>query len=184
MSDAGPAAGEASRRRSQRVALVLLGSAGVLGVALAVNGWQQARRKAEEKAPAEPEPGPVEPDRAYAHNSFLPGLGYYHAPFGAWYPFPWNFHQPGRGYFSGGDWRPAPDNRPTAASRPSAAGLAAASALRTRRETEARRTTGTAGFSSTRPTPAARPAPAAAPTSKPSITRGGFGSSGHASGAS
>lgn len=184
MSDPAAASTEASRRRSQRVALVLLGSAGVLGVALAIDGWREARQSSETTAPDEPRPDPVSPDRTYAHGSFLPGLGYYHAPFGAWFPFPWNFHQPGRGYFSGGEWRPAPDERPTTASRPSAAGLAAASALQARREAGNPGTGASAALAATRPraAPAVRPAPAAPPASKPAITRGGFGSSGHAAG--
>lgn len=45
----------------------------------------------------------------YTNNHYVPGVGYYHAPYRAWYPLPYNHFdaQTGR-YFHGGQWAAAP----------------------------------------------------------------------------
>ncbi len=64
------------------------------------------------------------------NNAYVPGLGYYHTPFHSWYPFPFNFHRPDRGYYYGGVWHPNSYVGPVpASSRPSAAGWMRARSL-------------------------------------------------------
>ena len=48
---------------------------------------------------------PVSAQNVYTNNYFIPGVGYYHAPFRAWYPYPYNYFDPRSGnYFYGGQW--------------------------------------------------------------------------------
>ncbi len=225
-------------RRSKQVALVLLGTMGVVGGVVVWDAW---RRAAPDEFPSSTLPEapsatakpvvPVEANRTYQNNEFVPGAGYYHAPYHSWFPFPFNHHDPARGYFAGGLWQAAPFAADLLSSRPSPAGIADARAAQQRYDHEQRARAGTSGFagarrsnfagssfstptatspatrptsapatrptaapSSSRPTatPSSRPAapstrpassPASAP-SKPSIQRGGFGSSGKSSGGS
>lgn len=78
----------------------LLIAAGLIGVPLAIALY--ARSSDDEAAPET-----VDASQAYPTNHYMPGAGYYHAPFHAWFPFPYNSHQAGRGWFRGGVWRPA-----------------------------------------------------------------------------
>jgi hypothetical protein len=41
---------------------------------------------------------PVDQD----NNAYTPGVGYYHTPFHAWYPYPFNYYMGGHGYYYGG----------------------------------------------------------------------------------
>lgn len=208
-------------RRSKQVALVLLGTMGVVGGVVVWDAW---RRAAPDEFPSSTLPEapsatatpvvPVDTNRTYQNNEFVPGAGYYHAPYHSWFPFPFNHHDPARGYFAGGLWQAAPFAADLLSSRPSPAGIADARAAQQRYEQEQRARAGTSGFagtrrstsgsssfsrptatpSSSRPTatPSSRPAapstrPASSPASapsKPSIQRGGFGSSGKSSGGS
>lgn len=225
-------------RRSKQVALVLLGTMGVVGGVVVWDAW---RRAAPDEFPSSTLPEapsatakptvPVEANRTYQNNEFVPGAGYYHAPYHSWFPFPFNHHDPAHGYFAGGVWHAAPIVASLLSSRPSPAGFANARAAQQSFDHEQRARAGTSGFagarrapvgsssfstptstpsstrpatppatrptatpSSTRPTatPSSRPAapstrPASAPASapsKPSIQRGGFGSSGKSSGGS
>jgi hypothetical protein len=43
------------------------------------------------------------------NDTYIQGRGYYHAPFHAWYPFPYNFYSPGLGYYRGGSYFGQPD---------------------------------------------------------------------------
>lgn len=66
-------------------------------------------------------------DQDQKNNSYVPGLGYYHSAFHAWYPFPFDFHRDDRGYYYGGSWHPGPfAGVVPPVSRPSAAGWMAA----------------------------------------------------------
>ena len=57
------------------------------------------------------------------NNSYMPGVGFYHSPFHAWYPLFFNTHDPRRGYYYGGSWHPVPfAGRVPATSKPSPAG--------------------------------------------------------------
>lgn len=45
----------------------------------------------------------------FTNNHFVPGVGYYHAPFRAWYSLPYNHYDAGNSrYFFGGQWGGAP----------------------------------------------------------------------------
>lgn len=86
----------ATVKRSHKVSLVLLGGA-TLG---AVTGC------APESTGQEPR---ISPASVYANNQYIAGAGYYHAPFQAFFPRPYNFYDAARKqYFYGGQWGPAP----------------------------------------------------------------------------
>jgi hypothetical protein len=55
---------------------------------------------------------------AYTNNHYLPGAGYYHAPYHAWYPLPYNAYDPARGYYHGGVWTREPDENTLRVSQP------------------------------------------------------------------
>jgi hypothetical protein len=103
-------------KRSKRIRLLLIGglSAGAL-------------------ASCAPAGRPViSADNVYANNQYLPGVGYYHAPFCAWYQQPYNYYDPQkRLYFYGGQWGPEPYQSITNISSPS---------VQTARSVEAART--------------------------------------------
>ena len=192
----------AAERRSKQIALVLLGTMGVVGGAAVWEAWQRAGLENNSTVtPPETPAAPLAADRDYPNNDFTPGVGYYHAPYRSWFPFP----------FGGGLWQAAPFAAGLLSSRPTGDAVTSALAAQARRTPEPSARAGTAGFARTsgatfggssfsspaRPSPAttdqptgpaapsARPAPPPAPaTSKPSIQRGGFGSSGHSSGGS
>lgn len=199
-------------RRSQRVAVVFLGAVGVVGGVVAWDAWRHASAAADaQPEQLEPAPSPVAADRTYRNNDFIPGVGYYHAPYRAWFPQPYNFHDPNRGYFGGGLWQAAPFIASMLSSRPTQPAVNSALAAQSAREGETRprtapgtanfansnRSNGGSSFFSPRPSPAptapttARPAAPAPATAKPSapspsessptIQRGGFGSSGKGS---
>ena len=187
MSDWRPAPVEATRRRSRNVALVFLGAVGVVGGLVAWDAWQRARRTGGEASAPQPVPPPVDANRDYANNDYTPGLGYYHAAHHGWFPYPFNYHDPARGYFSGGLWQFAPAVAAYVASRPSADAVAFAQRQRDEQHRpqqappSSARSAGfsgaSSGFSSARP--------ASFPSSgNSSISRGGFGGSAHGSGAS
>jgi hypothetical protein len=178
-------------RRSKQVALVLLGTMGVVGGIVAWDAWQ---RTGEENNPSSSEPhsppAPIAADRTYNNNDFIPGVGYYHAPYHAWYPFSYNHYDPLRGYFAGGLWQAVPFAMTMLSSRPNNNAVAAALAAQ-QRDQEQRARAGSSNFVGARTSPtgtssfSSRPAGTPPPSkSSPSIQRGGFGSSGHGSGGS
>ena len=62
---------------------------------------------------------PVSASSVYTNNYFVPGVGYYHAPFRAFYPIPYNHYEPGnQKYFFGGQWGDAPHQSITNISAP------------------------------------------------------------------
>ena len=75
---------------------------------------------------AVPEPPVLSADQSYTNNQYVPSVGYYHAPYGGWYARPYNSYLPGRGYFHGGGWWPAPHVAQVIASIPRAEAVAAA----------------------------------------------------------
>ena len=218
-----PPSPEDTGRRSKQVALVLLGTMGVIGGVVVWDAWQRAGR--DEPAAASPSDAtpavPIVGDRTYQNNDFTPGVGYYHAPYHSWYPFPYNHYDPSRGYFAGGLWQAVPFALGMLSSRPHPESVNSALAAQQFRDQEQRARAGSSGFAgsrnasssfggssfssqparspspstrpstatsarpSTAPVPSARPSSSPSPsTSKPSIQRGGFGSSGHSSGGS
>jgi hypothetical protein len=83
-------------KRSTAVVLVLSGA--ILGGC--------SRRNEQTNAAAGPA---ARPSQVVTNDTYIAGRGYYHAPFHAWYPFPWNFYSPGRGYYRGGGYYTEPD---------------------------------------------------------------------------
>ena len=64
-------------------------------------------------------PPPVSAQNFYTNNYQVAGIGYYHAPFRAFYPMPYNFYEPtNRHYFFGGQWAAAPHQSITNISAP------------------------------------------------------------------
>jgi hypothetical protein len=48
---------------------------------------------------------PLSADNVYTNNFYVAGVGYYHAPFRAWYSLPYNHFDPQtQRYFYGGQW--------------------------------------------------------------------------------
>ena len=68
----------------------------------------------------------------YTNEIFIPGAGYYHAPFQAFFPHPYNHFDPQRRmYFYGGQWGPAPHRSIVNISAPTEAAAQAAQSART-----------------------------------------------------
>ncbi len=55
---------------------------------------------------------------SYTNNHYVHGVGYYHAPYHAWFPFPYNSYAPGRGYYHGGTWSTEPHQSSVRVSQP------------------------------------------------------------------
>ena len=52
---------------------------------------------------------PISQENVYTNNYYVPGVGYYHAPFHAWYQLPYNHFDAQRHlYYYGGQWGEAP----------------------------------------------------------------------------
>jgi hypothetical protein len=97
-------------KRSRRIRLVLIGglSAGA----------------ATSCGPSGSPPGVVSANSVYTNNHYLPGVGYYHAPFRAWYSQPYNHFDPqSRRYFFGGRWAAFPHESITNISAPTPAAV-------------------------------------------------------------
>jgi hypothetical protein len=102
-------------KRSKSVKRVLLGlSAGALTASMA--------------AP----PPRVSTESYLTNDEHIPGAGYYHAPFRAFYSHPYNFYDANRKlYFYGGTWGPAPYRSIVNISAPTPEAVSAATAGRT-----------------------------------------------------
>ena len=75
---------------------------------------------------------PISTANVYTNNYFVPGVGYYHAPFCAWYPLPYNhFDTASQRYFYGGQWGTLPCLSITNLSSPTLQAATAAEAMRT-----------------------------------------------------
>ncbi len=82
-------------KRSRSIRLVLIG--GVAAGTLTSCG------------PRDPAKAPVSASAVYTNNFYVPGVGYYHAPFRSWYQTPYNFFDAKSGkYFFGGQWATTP----------------------------------------------------------------------------
>jgi hypothetical protein len=61
----------------------------------------------------------ISANNVYTNDYYVPGVGYYHAPFRAWYALPYNhFDAASHRYFYGGQWGPAPHQSITNISAP------------------------------------------------------------------
>jgi len=66
-----------------------------------------------------PQTEPVSSSAVFTNNHYVPGVGYYHAPYRAWYAMPYNHYDPlSRRYYHGGQWNPAPHESPVNISSP------------------------------------------------------------------
>lgn len=62
---------------------------------------------------------PISTECVYTNNYHVPGVGYYHAPFRAWYALPYNHFDPqNQRYFYGGQWGASPHQSITNISSP------------------------------------------------------------------
>lgn len=103
-------------KRSRSVPLVLLGTLAAGALA----------------APAAAAVPRITPQSWLPNDLHLPGVGYYHAPFHAFYPHPYNHFDPGRKqYYFGGQWHAAPHRSIVNISPPSAEAARRAESLRT-----------------------------------------------------
>jgi len=101
-------------KRSKRIQLILLGglSTGVL-------------------AGCDEHPS-VSTQNVYTNNFYVPGAGYYHAPFRTWYALPYNHFDPQKDlYFYGGQWGKQPFESITNLSAPTAEAVQLAQSTRT-----------------------------------------------------
>jgi hypothetical protein len=68
----------------------------------------------------------------FTNDEHIPGAGYYHAPFRAFYSFPYNYYDPSRKlYYYGGQWGPTPYRSIVNISAPTAEAVRATEAVRT-----------------------------------------------------
>ena len=71
-------------------------------------------------------------DGVYTNNYYIPGAGYYHAPFRGWFSQPYNYYDPQtKRYFFGGQWGTEPHASITNISAPTAAAVQQVAATRT-----------------------------------------------------
>lgn len=96
--------------------------------------------------------------QSLTNNTFRTGYGYWHAPYRSWYPYPYNSYWPGRGYYHGGLYTEQPYVSVITSSQPTVSGSSGGGSRN--------------WFHSTS---------SGSSHSSGSISRGGFGSSGHAS---
>ncbi|HUS36322.1 MAG TPA: hypothetical protein VM680_13305 [Verrucomicrobiae bacterium] len=57
----------------------------------------------------EPKPAAQRESQVVTNDTYIAGRGYYHSSFHGFYPFPYNYYAPGRGYYRGGAYHPQPD---------------------------------------------------------------------------
>ncbi len=82
--------------------------------------------------PGDPRKAAVTTEAVYTNNFYVPGVGYYHAPFRAWYTLPYNHFDPkNQRYFFGGQWGETPHQSITNISSPTPAAAQLAQAQRT-----------------------------------------------------
>jgi hypothetical protein len=74
----------------------------------------------------------ISTENVYTNNFYVPGTGYYHAPFRNWYPLPYNhFDAQKQRYFYGGQWGVQPFESITNISAPTTEAVQAAEVART-----------------------------------------------------
>ena len=105
-------------KRSQSVTRVLLGGLTAGALTACVATAQAAPR--------------ITSESYYTNDDYVPGAGYYHAPFRAFFAQPYNYYDAGRKmYFYGGQWGPAPYQSIVNISAPTSEAARAAEAIRT-----------------------------------------------------
>lgn len=107
-------------KRSRCVKRILLGSVAAGALATATTAAAQT---------AIPR---VTTENYYTNDAHIPGAGYYHAPFRAFFPHRYNHFDTARGmYFFGGQWAPAPHRSIVNISAPTPEAAQRAEAART-----------------------------------------------------
>lgn len=165
-------------KRSQQIILLLSGALATLPSGCA---RKQPRVAQPEQVPDTTGVLVEKDDRE--NNAYDPSRGYYHAPYHAWFPLPWNYFSGGQGYYYGGSWHSTPyqEFRYGAQSRPyNSVGPWRRSLFRDSHESKPGKSLFRSANPSSFSTPnRARPIPSSPHFSSPSVTRGGFGSSAH-----
>jgi hypothetical protein len=106
-------------KRSRQIGLVLLGGASLGALPACAPG------------PVVKEPA-VSTDLVYANDHFIPGVGYYHAPFRAFFPRRYNEVDPlSKLYFYAGNWHATPHQSIINVSSPTPAAVEFAQRART-----------------------------------------------------
>lgn len=139
-------------------------------------------------------------DTDYPNDYYVPNVGYYHAPYHAFYPYHFNTFQSGRGYYHGGSWWPAAMVTGILSSRPSHSEVVRAAQVRSQsspsrsspfasrpstNSTHASSdSTHASGSSAHGSTGSASGSKSGSSSSSGSVSHGGFGSTGHSSGSS
>jgi hypothetical protein len=83
-------------------------------------------------APSAGGPPQVSTANAYTNDHFIPGAGYYHAPYRAWYPTRYNqYDARARLYYHGGRWDQLPQASIVNISQPTLEAVSRAEAVRT-----------------------------------------------------
>ncbi|MDB6137298.1 MAG: hypothetical protein JWO94_370 [Verrucomicrobiaceae bacterium] len=113
----------------------------------------------------------------YPNDYYVPGMGYYHAPHHAFFPYRYNFFDSGRGYYRGGSWSPVAGTSAMGASTPSPT---VTSQLRSMFSTGTL-VSSSGGFHSGSSNSSSN---SGGHASSSSVSRGGFGSSAHGSSSS
>ena len=60
---------------------------------------------------------PVNGSTTYVNNHYVPGVGYYHAPYMAFFPVRYNDFSPGQGYYYGGSYHQSAETATVTSSR-------------------------------------------------------------------
>lgn len=104
-------------KRSKKISLVLLGGLSVGAITACAPGSAPESR--------------ISAESVYPNDYFVPGVGYYHAPFRAFYVRPYNYFDAQRKqYFYGGQWGAMPFRSVINLSAPTPEAAAAAQAAR------------------------------------------------------
>lgn len=98
------------------------------------------------RAPRDLPPVELSTENTYTNNHYVPGAGYYHAHYGSWFPYPYNHHDPARGYFAGGSWSPEAHTSALTASKPASGAVANAQAAHSALRAKAASSTTRTGF--------------------------------------
>lgn len=124
----------------------------------------------------------ISTNNVYTNNQYIPRVGYYHAPFNSWYPYPYNYFSPGYGYFHGGTWALQPHAGGAMSSMPSTPAVARArDDAANKRSSSGSGSTGFRSLSSGGSSTSSGSRSSTSSTSSSGTSRGGFGSSGSSS---
>ena len=124
---------------------------------------------------------PVSEDQEYTNDTYVPGAGYYHAPYHSFFPYRYNYYDSARGYYHGGSWWPQASLSNIFRSRPNSS--AAASARSGQSSYFSTHPSSSRGVSSTGGGSSGKTASSHGSSSSTSsgTSHGGFGSTGHSS---